>query len=61
MKRFITEYAAHKKAVYQKLIKMYPDQEAAFLAMIDRVDKAVWLIDRGYITVDEGMKAIADV
>ena len=59
-KRYMREYANDKIRDIRKLIKEYPQQKEDFLRMIDSVNKAVWLYERGYIIVDEAMRLIAD-
>lgn len=59
-KRYMREYANDKIRDIRKLIKEYPQQKADFLRMIDSVNKAVWLYERGYIIVDEAMRLIAN-
>lgn len=59
-KRYMREYANDKIRDIRKLIKEYPQQKEDFLRMIDAVNKAVWLYERGYIIVDEAMRLIAD-
>lgn len=59
-KRYMTEYANDKIRDIRKLIKEYPQQREDFLRMIDAVNKAVWLYERGYIIVDEAMRLIAN-
>lgn len=59
-KRYMREYANDKIRDIRKLIKEYPQQKEDFLRMIDVVNKAVWLYERGYIIVDEAMRLIAD-
>lgn len=59
-KRYMTEYANDKIRDIRKLIKEYPQQKEDFLRMIDAVNKAVWLYERGYIIVDEAMRLIAN-
>lgn len=59
-KRYMTEYANDKIRDIRKLIKEYPQQKEDFLRMIDTVNKAVWLYERGYIIVDEAMRLIAN-
>lgn len=59
-KRYMREYANDKIRDIRKLIKEYPQQKEDFLRMIDTVNKAVWLYERGYIIVDEAMRLIAN-
>ncbi len=59
-KRYMTDYANDKIRDIRKLIKEYPQQKEDFLRMIDAVNKAVWLYERGYIVVDEAMRLIAN-
>lgn len=59
-KRYMTDYANDKIRDIRKLIKEYPQQKEDFLRMIDAVNKAVWLYERGYIIVDEAMRLIAN-
>lgn len=59
-KRYMREYANDKIRDIRKLIKEYPQQKEDFLRMIDSVNKAVWLYERGYIIVDEAMRLIAN-
>lgn len=59
-KRYMREYANDKIRDIRKLIKEYPQQKEDFLRMIDEVNKAVWLYERGYIIVDEAMRLIAN-
>lgn len=59
-KRYMREYANEKVRDIRRLIKEYPHQKEDFLRMIDAVNKAVWLYERGYIIVDEAMRLIAN-
>ena len=57
-KRFIIEYANEKIRTYEKMIKEFPDNMEMYNKMIHKVDKAVWLVSRGYITNDECIRLI---
>ena len=59
-KRYMREYANDKVRDIRRLIKEYPQQKEDFLQMINEVNRAVWLYERGYIIVDEAMRLIAD-
>ena len=60
VKRYMREYANDKIRDIKNLIKEYPHQKEDFLRMIDSVNKAVWLYERGCIIVDEAMRLIAN-
>ena len=57
-KRFIIEYANEKIRTYERMIKEFPDNTEMYNKMIHKVDKAVWLVSRGYITNDECIRLI---
>ena len=59
-KRYMREYANDKIRFLRGLIKQYPHQKDEYLRMVNAVNKAVWLYERGYIITDEAMKLIAE-
>ena len=59
-KRFIIEYANSKIKLYEQLKKDYPQQTDAYNKMINAVDRAVWSVERGYITDDEAIRLILE-
>lgn len=59
-KRFIIEYANSKIKLYEQLKKEYPQQTDAYNRMINAVDRAVWSVERGYITDDEAIRLILE-
>lgn len=59
-KRFIIEYANSKIKLYEQLKKEYPQQADEYNRMINAVDRAVWLVERGYITDDEAIRLILE-
>lgn len=59
-KRFIIEYANSKIKLYEQLKKDYPQQTDAYNRMINAVDRAVWSVERGYITDDEAIRLILE-
>ena len=59
-KRFIIEYANSKIKLYEQLKKEYPQQTDEYNRMINAVDRAVWLVERGYITDDEAIRLILE-
>lgn len=59
--RFLTEYANFKKSYYKEhSADGSYNQEYAGQA-INRIDNIVRSANRGFITLDEAMKAIADI
>lgn len=59
-KRFIIEYANSKIKLYEQLKKDYPQQTDAYNRMINAVDRAVWSVERGYITDDKAIRLILE-
>lgn len=59
-KRFIIEYANSKIKLYEQLKKEYPEQTSDYNRMINAVDRAVWSVERGYITDDEAIRLILE-
>jgi hypothetical protein len=59
-KRFIIEYANSKIKLYEQLKKEYPEQASDYNRMINVVDRAVWSVERGYITDDEAIRLILE-
>ena len=60
VKRFITEYANSKIKQYKSLSVEYPNQKEDYDRMINAVNRAVWLVERGYITDDESIRLILE-
>lgn len=60
VKRFIIEYANSKIKQYKYLSAEYPHQKEDYDRMINAVNRAVWLAERGYITDDESVRLILE-
>jgi hypothetical protein len=60
VKRFITEYANSKIKQCNRLSAEYPHQKEYYDRMINAVNRAVWLVERGYITDDESIRLILE-
>ena len=60
VKRFIIEYANSKIKQYNSLSAEYPHQKEDYDRMINAVNRAVWLVERGYITDDESIRLILE-
>lgn len=54
--RFLDEYANHKKREVKKYApdKLYADKQ------IEKINKTVWMVRRGYIILDEGMRLLSE-
>ena len=54
--RFVKEYACYKMREFEENELMKPEHKE--IARVN-CDKAVWLLERGFITVDESMSLIS--
>ena len=58
MKRFITEYATYKT---REITENHLMQERIKMDLYQQINRSIQLLDRGLITVDEAIQAIATV
>lgn len=58
-KRYVYEYANDEIRHFKALTKEYPDGKDVFLRKIDDINKAVWMVERSYITIPEAMRLIS--
>lgn len=58
-KRYVYEYANDEIRHFNALAKEYPESKEAFTRKADDIRKAVWMVERSYITIPEAMRLIS--
>jgi hypothetical protein len=58
-KRYVYEYANDEIRHFNALAKEYPESAEAFKRKSDDIRKAVWMVERSYITIPEAMRLIS--
>lgn len=58
-KRYVYEYANDEIRHYTRCAKEYPESQEGFQRKIDDIRKAVWMVERSYITIQEAMRLIS--
>lgn len=58
-KRYVYEYANDEIRHFTKCGKDYPESAEAFRRKCDDIRKAVWMVERSYITIPEAMRIIS--
>ena len=58
-KRYVYEYANDEIRHLKRCAKEYPDSAEGFQRKIDEINKAVWMVERSYITIPEAMRLIS--
>lgn len=58
-KRYVYEFASAERRFFERMIKESPEGSDIFMAKIRDIDRAVWSVERGYITDLEAVRIIA--
>jgi hypothetical protein len=59
-KRYVYEYANDEIRHFTALAKKFPESEEHFFRKIDDIKRAVWCVERSYITIPEAMRIISE-
>jgi hypothetical protein len=59
-KRYVYEFANDEIRHFRACAKEYPESKPGFDRKIDAINRAVWLVERSYITIPEAMRIIAE-
>lgn len=58
-KRYVYEYAKDQIRHYTACAEVYPENEEVFQRKANDIRKAVWMVERSYITIPEAMRIIS--
>ena len=59
-KRYVYEYANDEIRHFTALAKKFPESEEHFFRKVDDIKRAVWCVERSYITIPEAMRVISE-
>jgi hypothetical protein len=59
-KRYVYEYANDEIRHFTALAKKFPESEEHFFRKVDDIKRAVWCVERSYITIPEAMRIISE-
>ena len=58
-KRYVYEFASAERRFFERMAKENADSAEIFQRKINDIDRAVWSVERGYITDLEAVRIIA--